>query len=85
MALVGTEMTTLLVRFDSAWTAHNSGALASVLRRDDGTFHDLGPPVVVNYAQAERVVKDSLGSAFDGRPKVPLKPRTGRGVESISP
>jgi predicted RNase H-like nuclease len=51
-------MSTLLVGFDSAWTAKNFGAIVGVLNRDDGTFHDLGPPVVVNYADAERVVRN---------------------------
>lgn len=46
-------MTTLLVGFDSAWTATNSGALVGVLRAHDGTYQELGPPLVVNYGQAE--------------------------------
>jgi predicted RNase H-like nuclease len=49
-------MTTLLVGFDSAWTATNSGALVGVLQLDDGTFHDLGPPRVVDYREAEGVI-----------------------------
>ncbi len=44
------KRTTLLVGFDSAWTAHNSGALVGVLRFEDGNFHELGPPKVVDYA-----------------------------------
>jgi predicted RNase H-like nuclease len=56
-ALVGAEMTTLLVGFDSAWTANNSGALVGALRWDSGALDELGPPMVVNYADAERVVK----------------------------
>lgn len=47
---------TLLVGFDSAWTAHNSGALVGVLRFDDGNFRDLGPPQIVDYPQAEAVI-----------------------------
>jgi predicted RNase H-like nuclease len=31
-------MTTLLIGFDSAWTAKNSGALVGVMRRDDGDY-----------------------------------------------
>ena len=42
-------MTTLLVGFDSAWTPNNSGALIGVLRLDDGTFRELGPPLIVDY------------------------------------
>ena len=49
-------MTTLLVGFDSAWTPTNSGALLGVLQRDDGTFHELGPPLIVNYRQADSVI-----------------------------
>ena len=51
-------MSTLLVGFDSAWTAHNSGAIVGVMHRDDRTFQDLGPPLVVNYADAEQVVRN---------------------------
>jgi predicted RNase H-like nuclease len=51
-------MTTLLVGFDSAWTRNNSGALVGVLHSDDETIRELGPPVIVDYAAAERVVKN---------------------------
>ncbi len=49
-------MTTLLVGFDSAWTPDKSGALVGVLHLDGGTFHELGPPQIVNYPQAESVI-----------------------------
>lgn len=49
-------MTTLLVGFDSAWTLTNSGALVGVHHLDDGTFHELGPPRIVDYPQAEGVI-----------------------------
>src|SRR5688500_1130669 len=49
-------MTTLLVGFDSAWTSHNSGALVGVLRLDDGTFLELGPPRIVDFREAEGVI-----------------------------
>jgi predicted RNase H-like nuclease len=49
-------MTTLLVGFDSAWTHKNSGALVGVLHSDDGTFHEFGPPRIVDYTQAEGVI-----------------------------
>ena|SRR5687768_1773935 len=49
-------MPTLLVGFDAAWTRNNSGALAGVLHLDDGTFHDLGPPQIVDYCKAECVI-----------------------------
>lgn len=46
-------MTTLLVGFDSAWTSTNSGALIGVIHLDDGTFHGLGTPQIVDYRAAE--------------------------------
>ena len=49
-------MTTLLIGFDSAWTPTNSGALIGVLCADDGTFHELGAPQVVNYSEAENTI-----------------------------
>jgi predicted RNase H-like nuclease len=49
-------MTTLLIGFDSAWTATNSGAIVGVLRRDDGRFYDLGPPSIVDYREAEGTI-----------------------------
>ena len=49
-------MTTLLVGFDSAWTPTNAGALVGVLRLDDGTYQELGPPEAVTYGGAERLV-----------------------------
>jgi predicted RNase H-like nuclease len=49
-------MTNLLIGFDSAWTPTNSGALVGVLHLDDGTFHELGPPRIVNYREAEGLI-----------------------------
>ncbi|MFY9826163.1 MAG: DUF429 domain-containing protein [Thermoanaerobaculia bacterium] len=49
-------MTTLLVGFDSAWTPNHSGALVGVLQLDDGTFHELGPPRIVDFPEAEEVI-----------------------------
>jgi predicted RNase H-like nuclease len=50
------QHTTLLVGFDCAWTASNSGGLVGVLQSDDGTFHELGEPQIVSYTQAEDVI-----------------------------
>ena len=36
-------MNTLLVGFDSAWTPTNPGAIAGLLRREDGTVEELMP------------------------------------------
>ncbi len=49
-------MTTLLVGFDSAWAPNHSGGLADVLQLDDGTFHELGQPRIVNFHEAEEVI-----------------------------
>jgi predicted RNase H-like nuclease len=49
-------MTTLLVGFDSAWTPTNSGAVVGVIHFDDGTFHGLGAPQIVDYREAEVVI-----------------------------
>ena len=43
---------TLLVGFDSAWTARRSGALVGSLRKADGTYHDLGSPKVADFPGA---------------------------------
>jgi predicted RNase H-like nuclease len=53
---VGAAVTTLLVGFDSAWTPTNSGALVGALHFDDGTFHGLGTPQIVDYRAAEDVI-----------------------------
>lgn len=49
-------MSTLLVGYDSAWTSTNSGALVGVLRLDDGTYHELGNPQIVDFIEAENVI-----------------------------
>jgi predicted RNase H-like nuclease len=49
-------VTTLLVGFDSAWTANKSGALVGAVRLNDRTFHGLGTPQIVDYREAELVI-----------------------------
>lgn len=49
-------MSILLVGFDSAWTPTNAGALVGVLRLNEGIFQELGPPQIVDYPQAKRVI-----------------------------
>src|SRR5262245_52650216 len=49
-------MATLLVGFDSAWTATNSGALVGGLLQDDGTLRELGPPQTADFRDAATVV-----------------------------
>jgi|HubBroStandDraft_1064217.scaffolds.fasta_scaffold1072968_1 hypothetical protein len=50
------QKSTLLIGFDSAWTAHNSGAIVGLLRLADRKFHELGPPTIVDYLQAEAAI-----------------------------
>jgi predicted RNase H-like nuclease len=45
-------MTTLLVGFDSAWTPARAGGLVGVLRQEDGTYQELGPPIPVSFDDA---------------------------------
>jgi addiction module HigA family antidote len=47
---------TLLVGFDSAWSANNSGALVGVLFGDNGKFRELDPPLEANYLEAENLI-----------------------------
>lgn len=49
-------MTTLLVGFDSAWTPNNSGAIVGVFHSGDRKFHELGPPLIADYSQAETII-----------------------------
>lgn len=50
-------MPSLLVGFDSAWTPHNRGAIVAVLRREDGTFVDLGEPAPVDFREATDAIR----------------------------
>jgi len=52
------QKTTLLIGFDSAWTAHNSGAIVGVLRSADRKLHELGSPQTVDYLQAETTIDE---------------------------
>lgn len=49
-------MTRLLVGFDSAWTAGNSGGLVGVLHTHTGALSELGPPIAATFGQAERQI-----------------------------
>jgi len=49
-------VTTLLVGFDSAWTARNTGGLVGVLHDDDGRCRELGLDDAIDFeAAAERI------------------------------
>jgi predicted RNase H-like nuclease len=47
----------LLVGFDSAWTARNTGGLVGVLFQNDGRYESLGPPIQVNFSDAEAIIR----------------------------
>ena len=49
-------MSTLLIGFDSAWTAANSGAITGLVQCDGGNFLELGSPQSVDYRQAEEII-----------------------------
>ena len=49
-------MNTLVVGFDSAWTAKNSGGIVGVVCSDDGGIIELGPPQTANYQEAEAII-----------------------------
>lgn len=49
-------MNLMLIGFDSAWTATNTGAIVAVVRSRDGTFQELGLPLTVNYLRAENQI-----------------------------
>lgn len=49
-------MSTLLIGFDSAWTAANQGAIVGVIRHDNGEFQSLGLPFVANFDAAEHAI-----------------------------
>ncbi len=49
-------MSTLLVGFDSAWTASNAGAIAGCVRLDNGSLCELGEPRCVDYPGATDII-----------------------------
>lgn len=49
-------MSTLLVGFDSAWTATKCGALVGAFCSDDGVLNALSPPQTANYREAAAVI-----------------------------
>jgi predicted RNase H-like nuclease len=50
-------LSTLIVGFDSAWTATNQGAVVGLIRHADGSFQLLGLPFVADFDAAERAIK----------------------------
>lgn len=84
------QKTTLLIGFDSAWTAKNSGGLIGVLRSDNGTNTELGPPRIVNYTQAQEAILDwqaestpSATIVLLDQPTIVTNPEGQRPVENI--
>jgi hypothetical protein len=59
-------MATLLIGFDSAWTARNSGPIDGVLRSDDGQYKEPDLPASANFDEAKRVVQ--AGKTNGSRP-----------------
>jgi predicted RNase H-like nuclease len=51
-----TNMSHLLVGFDSAWTATNSGAIVAAISNGPGARRCLGLPVTANYREAEHLI-----------------------------
>lgn len=47
---------TLLVGFDSAWTAANQGAAVGAIRHNNGSLQSLGLPFVANFYTAEQAI-----------------------------
>src|ERR1035441_2178549 len=50
------NMRTLLIGFDSAWTADRSGAIVGVIHSDDAKLAEFGPPQAVNFLQAWELI-----------------------------
>jgi predicted RNase H-like nuclease len=48
---------TLVIGFDSAWTAHNRGALVAAIRQDDKVARALGPPLGANFLEAGELIR----------------------------
>jgi predicted RNase H-like nuclease len=50
-------MATLLIGFDSAWTASNAGAIVAIVQNNDCSYTDLGPPVIADFDHATRLTQ----------------------------
>ena len=51
-------MSTLLIGFDSAWSATNCGAIVGALSSSKGVLRALGPPQTADYKDALRVIRN---------------------------
>lgn len=83
-------MSVLLVGFDSAWTARNSGALVGATLDCDGRMRAIGPPLVANFAQAEEAISGWQEKHYPVRtlilidqPTIVRNERSQRPVENI--
>ena len=54
----GSRVSTLLVGFDSAWTAHNCGGIVAALQLADGSFSCIGNPCVADFQTAQSLILD---------------------------
>lgn len=50
-------MATLLVGFDSAWTAGKAGAIVAVIHEDDRSYTELGSPLIANFDHAKALIR----------------------------
>lgn len=80
----------LLVGFDSAWTASNSGALVGVVQTKSGSWLELGPPQIANYLEAEAAILEWQAEHQPGstiilldQPTIVANKKGQRPVESI--
>ena len=46
----------LLVGFDSAWTETHSGGVVGLIYGTDGSYRDLGPPVIADFHKAKALI-----------------------------
>jgi len=49
---------TRLIGFDSAWTRKNRGAIVGVVRKEDGTFRELGQPRIASFTEAMDTISE---------------------------
>ena len=49
-------MTSLVIGFDSAWTAHKQGAIVGALLGNDGVYREIEPPQPASFDDASRII-----------------------------
>ena len=66
------SVTTLIVGFDSAWTAHKKGAIVGALLSDDGVCRELEPPQAASFSDAASIIDQWQAAAKPTRTIVML-------------